>query len=838
MALSKTAAREGADIVQIANDEDVIERVEMSISPEAMALIIDRLTDIYKRPIDATVRETVSNAIDATRKMPSDLQRPVEITLPTSLRATFVVRDYGVGMSPDDVRKVFSQYGASTKRTDMTQTGAYGLGAKAPLSYCTEFMVVTTKDGVTTKFVVSREPSANFTKILSITQTDEPSGTVVTIPARLGDVSEFQNALESYRSYSFDVPIKIDGNEFNPEGFALLTDDFVLDHDEDVRGRVWVREASLPKLFSLKLSSSSFPPAGDMFRYLLSGWTYSAPSIQNYNYNYYRADAPSVIVELKPGVVSFSSSRDEITLDDTSRRLDKRVTELLTSISIGDMNDILRVVSEAPYAIYRNVITKIQNFAEVDNERGVVSFKENVRRCPISIEIDLDQLTHSSGANLLEVATAPAKPSLLTALHISPKSPFGVYESSENKSIYNIGYDLLRPREALEHWDELLDADEATLAFSHLVIRNRLTQIQDAPLTTLLVRDWTTKQAKAILRARATLAKMPYNGAILMLVKDNDAVDEQIALVEDALKEESPELSVTITNVSAAALLKEIRDFRNKNRVVHEKGQDVSVVAHRLTDGQYSIEKEVVDNLTLRAPQETSILKMIDEDALIIFQDRYSIYRVKPLVIGAANMGMGITDRPIYVLSNQNIQAAGFALLEGYKRINADPDFKIRSKAAQRVIGDNRYSASILRSVVKEASLEEIIASVMKRSVKTRGFYAAAYEVARDFYSTERALLKLLKTASEFDVSRGDFMLAHLSDEDVKYSLPGRLGDLTLKLWKDALQYGYSSSLNDTLLYTLQTYNGDIERNFATDELIKIYLDRLLSEGEDKGASS
>ena len=55
--------------------------VDMTVAPEAMGHIVQRLTDIYADPLVAAVREVVSNAQDATKAAGSD--RLVEVSSPT-----------------------------------------------------------------------------------------------------------------------------------------------------------------------------------------------------------------------------------------------------------------------------------------------------------------------------------------------------------------------------------------------------------------------------------------------------------------------------------------------------------------------------------------------------------------------------------------------------------------------------------------------------------------------------------------------------------------------------------------------------------------------------------
>src|SRR6476660_5010943 len=100
----------------------------MEIHRDAMAHIMSVLTNLYSDAIMAVIREYSTNALDAHRE--SGLHMPITVCVPTTLRPTFSVEDFGVGMSTDQLLNLYSSYGASTKRETNEQTGMLGLGSK------------------------------------------------------------------------------------------------------------------------------------------------------------------------------------------------------------------------------------------------------------------------------------------------------------------------------------------------------------------------------------------------------------------------------------------------------------------------------------------------------------------------------------------------------------------------------------------------------------------------------------------------------------------------------------------------------------------------------------
>ncbi len=129
------------------------------------------------------LREYPSNGLDSHVLAGQD--RPVELTLPSALNPNFIVRDFGVGMSKDDLNNIYSRYGASTKRDSNTQIGGFGLGAKSALTISPQFTVISVKDGEKNVVLVSKgEDGVGALNFIATMPTDEPNGVEVTIPIK------------------------------------------------------------------------------------------------------------------------------------------------------------------------------------------------------------------------------------------------------------------------------------------------------------------------------------------------------------------------------------------------------------------------------------------------------------------------------------------------------------------------------------------------------------------------------------------------------------------------------------------------------------------------------
>jgi hypothetical protein len=186
-----------ADVTTVVTNMPVGTTTEMVISKEGMAHLMKTLSNMYNDPKLAVIREYFTNGLDS--HVMAGQTAPVEVSLPNSYNNMYVVQDFGVGMSVDDIKNVYSQYGASTKRDSNDQIGAFGLGAKSALAIANQFTLVTIKDGVKATVLVQKSASGiNTMSIVSVLDTEDANGVTVSIP--IEDPYSFnQKAREFFR---------------------------------------------------------------------------------------------------------------------------------------------------------------------------------------------------------------------------------------------------------------------------------------------------------------------------------------------------------------------------------------------------------------------------------------------------------------------------------------------------------------------------------------------------------------------------------------------------------------------------------------------------------------
>lgn len=189
------------------------ESYDMEIDENALSHFMKVLTDIYSDIKAAIVREYTSNALDS--HIDANQTRPIEVTTPNNLSPYFIVKDFGTGMSKDDIVKTFRKYGASTKRNSNKTTGRIGIGAKSALAYTNSFNVASVKDGKKILVVVSyNNAGIGTTEIVSESDTTEENGVTITIPVNdRYDHQYFKDKAILFQKYAKRGIMLVDGKE-------------------------------------------------------------------------------------------------------------------------------------------------------------------------------------------------------------------------------------------------------------------------------------------------------------------------------------------------------------------------------------------------------------------------------------------------------------------------------------------------------------------------------------------------------------------------------------------------------------------------------------------------
>lgn len=193
---------------------------------EASAQMFKIISDtMYSRPIEAIVRELACNAYDSHKENGNE-DEPFIIKLPTPLNQNFYIKDFGTGLSPQEVKELYTVVFKSDKTHTNDMTGCFGLGSKTPFAYTKQFSVESTWNGVRHNYSIfmNDEMIPSFTKMGEV-EVDEPNGFKVSFHVKKEDFYKFEKVAEKVAKYFDTIPeVKGLGRELNPLEYGLEGD--------------------------------------------------------------------------------------------------------------------------------------------------------------------------------------------------------------------------------------------------------------------------------------------------------------------------------------------------------------------------------------------------------------------------------------------------------------------------------------------------------------------------------------------------------------------------------------------------------------------------------------
>lgn len=195
------------------------------ITASAKAFVV-LSSGLYSDKIRAVVRELSCNAYDS-HVAAGKKDVPFNVHLPTQIEPWFSVRDFGTGMTKEQVLDLYSTYFESTKTQSNDFVGALGLGSKSPFSYVENFSVVSTKDGKT-GYYTAYINEAGFPAITCMAEVPavDSDGVEVKFPVAQKDFYAFQTA--AARVFGpFEVKPNVNLSAFKPTTQTFYRKDVV-----------------------------------------------------------------------------------------------------------------------------------------------------------------------------------------------------------------------------------------------------------------------------------------------------------------------------------------------------------------------------------------------------------------------------------------------------------------------------------------------------------------------------------------------------------------------------------------------------------------------------------
>lgn len=200
----------------------IVNSVSFGIKQEGLAHIFNVLRNqLYSNKIMAVLREYSCNAVDAHTEAGIP-DRPIQVTLPNRMSLELKIRDFGHGLSEEDIHNIYAFYGESTKRKSNALIGQLGLGSKSAFAYGDNFVINSFCDGKKTSYnaYIDATQVGQIAKLFSAPSTEE-NGVEIVIPVKLEDIQQFESTASKVFQY-FKVRPAILGASINFNEFKTL----------------------------------------------------------------------------------------------------------------------------------------------------------------------------------------------------------------------------------------------------------------------------------------------------------------------------------------------------------------------------------------------------------------------------------------------------------------------------------------------------------------------------------------------------------------------------------------------------------------------------------------
>lgn len=203
----------------------VTEEFSAILSGKAFTVLSDTL---YTDKVLSPMREYMTNAFDA--HVDAGNFEPFNVNLPTQLEPTFSVRDFGNGLSHDDVIALLTRMFASSKENTNDQTGYLGLGSKSAFAYTNIFFVTSWFNGEELSYVASKGDEKPVITLNYRRPSDEPSGILVSWTVKAQDIHRYKEAAEKVVLAYYKLPVQ---PRFNLTIENLLEQDDLKMYEDD-----------------------------------------------------------------------------------------------------------------------------------------------------------------------------------------------------------------------------------------------------------------------------------------------------------------------------------------------------------------------------------------------------------------------------------------------------------------------------------------------------------------------------------------------------------------------------------------------------------------------------
>lgn len=297
-------------------------------------------SNVYTRKVQAVVREISTNAHDA--HVEAGVKTPFKVHLPTSIEPWFSVRDFGPGISNENMFNLYTQFFKSTRTSSNDFCGALGIGRMAPFTIVDSFLVTSFQNGEARAYCVFKdEHGTPKLSLLSTNKTNEPNGLCVHVQVEKGMTEEFKREATFVYSFFKDLP--------------------------DINDPTIVENIKTKMVFDIENGSYKINyRSNGMYNELYAVMGNVAYSI---DHSVYSAEIPFQIygqVEFEMGSLSFNPGRESLALDKVTK---ENIKKKLKNLRKAVVEDSIKKIAETQNLFERYLVAINVNITEVKKSK-------------------------------------------------------------------------------------------------------------------------------------------------------------------------------------------------------------------------------------------------------------------------------------------------------------------------------------------------------------------------------------------------------------------------------------------------------------------------------------
>jgi hypothetical protein len=344
-------------------------------------------SSLYSDKMLAVIREILCNAWDAHIEG-GCINRPIDVSITND---KLVIRDQGPGMAPDDILRLYTTYGGTSKIANENVTGGFGLGSKAPFAYVDHFEVTSCHAGTKTIYNMSLSSAQvdgkpSVMKILDLPTTETGIQVSLNLKDR-HDRDRFERLVRRIAANG-EMNVKLNGVTVpvikfsaSPHGFTIVKKEQL----GEVSSRIFIRYGHV--IYPLELPEHLRSYNEEVKKFLLK--IHGEQDGRSYGY---RISDPSyaVVLQAKAGSISITPSRESLSMTDhTINSVTELITQFMSIVRSGIDPYCIKYLDQA---IEETVKTK--KVAALFHPRRVMANPDFFRKLGNNLPSEITNLEH------------------------------------------------------------------------------------------------------------------------------------------------------------------------------------------------------------------------------------------------------------------------------------------------------------------------------------------------------------------------------------------------------------------------------------------------------------